>query len=141
MKLTKVHDSKAMVHEPNVHALPFQQLHAKLFYAQRNLYLTGFTLAVAVILYRYLKTYWTNIELCEEHTRLEKSSSERKSMTAKQFEDLEYAKAELTLLRSKMADSEAALKQARAQQKEFDRLIDRCNELESRLSDEKSKDK
>lgn len=62
-------------------------------------------------------------------------------VTAKQLEDLEFAKSELALLRPRIADAEAAMKQAKAQQKEFDRLIDRCNELESRLSSENSKDK
>lgn len=112
-----------------------------MFYAQRNLYLTGFTLAVAVIMYRYLKMLVNCMELEESKARLEKSAAERRTMTAKQLEELEYAKSELALLRPRITDAEAAMKQAKAQQKEFDRLIDQCNELESRLSSEKSKDK
>jgi B-cell receptor-associated protein 31 len=122
---------KATDHSNHFHT---QQLHTKIFYAQRNLYLTGFTLALSFIVVRYVKRLLTSAELQQRAEGLARSAAEKRTETAKYLKELDE-------LRARSKDAEAALKQARAQQAEFDRLIDRCNDLEARLSSESSKDK
>lgn len=105
-----------------------------MFYAQRNLYLTGFTLALAFVLVRHFKVIMETIELQVKLRAAEDQGPERRRATKIIMEELE-------LLREKSKTAEAALSQAKAQQDEYHRLADRYNELEAKLRPEDPKRK
>ncbi len=116
-------------------------VHTKLFYAQRNLYLTGFTLCLGFVLTRYIASVVTVCNFEERMGTVEATMADRRKTTIlqqKKYEDLE---AELALLREKSADAEASLKQAKAQQTEYDRLSAAYSELEDRIRGEDFKSK
>jgi LPS sulfotransferase NodH len=105
-----------------------------MFYAQRNLYLTGFTLALAFVLVRHFKLVTETTELHAQLRAVEDQGPDRRRANKAIMEELE-------LLREKSKTSEAALSQAKAQQEEYLRLADRYNELEAKLTPEDPKRK
>lgn len=120
------------VKENAYHALG--NLHAKMFYAQRNLYLTGFTLALAFVLARHFKVVLNNMDLEVRLKQSEDQGPERRRANKVILEELEQ-------LREKSKTAESALSQAKAQQEEYHRLADRYNELEAKLNPEDRKSK
>lgn len=109
-------------------------LHAKMFYAQRNLYLTGFTLALAFVLARHFKVVLEMMDLEARLRQSEDQGPERRKANKAVLEELEE-------LRQKSKTAEAALRQAKAQQEEYHRLADRYNELEAKVNPEDRKSK
>jgi len=140
VKLGRGHAAR-MAMEAIPHVQPHQHLHTKMFYAQRNVYLTGFTLALAVVLYRYVKVLVDGMDLEERLKALEISGLDRRKAMARQIDVIEELQNELKGIRPKVKEAEASMKQSKSQQREFDRLIDRINELEAHLSSEDSKSK
>ncbi|RKP39355.1 B-cell receptor-associated protein 31-like-domain-containing protein [Dimargaris cristalligena] len=104
--------------EPIVNAQMESQLHARKFYSQRNVYLTGFTLFLGLIL---TGTYNLILDLLHREDELD---------TLKQ--DLEATRKELDVARKRVADFEILKKQAEGQHDEYMRLADKHNALEAR---------
>lgn len=115
-------------------------LHARMFYAQRNMYLTGFTLFLSLILRSFIRSL-VDILLVEEKMEVLKKQAggqtkeylrlvEQNDDKGTQIASLEK---ELAALRKTVTSSEAVLKQAKAQQEEYLRLSDRYNELEKKF--------
>jgi len=116
-------------------------LQARKFYSQRNMYLTGFTLFLSLILNRtyvliidqmkaeeqleVLKKQATNQSV--EYTRLNGSESELQKKLAELTQELENEKV-------KSRDFETLKKQAQGGQDEYMKLADKYNELENRAS-------
>ena len=109
------------------------QMHAKRFYAQRNLYLTGFTLSLAFVVGRYFKRVCRCMELQEQLIKVDSVSADRRQATVAQQRKLESCLAELEALKARIASADAVLKQAKAQQDEYNRLADKYAELEQKL--------
>lgn len=134
-------------HDPRI----LSDLHARKFYAQRNMYLTGFTLFLSLILWR---TFSLIHDLLKNEQRMltvqkqaENQSKEYNRLTdeasslKKKSEELEQ---ELIQIKSKSRDVEILKKQAEQQAAAYMELADKYNELERKAgkdSSERSKDK
>ncbi|KAF9355845.1 hypothetical protein BGX34_010230 [Mortierella sp. NVP85] len=122
--------------------------HAKRFYAQRNMYLTGFTLFLSLILNR---TFFLIVDLIKSEEKMEvvKKQAEQQSKEYKRILDSETKlKKELEELREVAAshastkqDLENLKKQASQQQKEYLRLADENIEMERILKGTKAESK
>ncbi|KAG1152458.1 hypothetical protein G6F37_002506 [Rhizopus arrhizus] len=114
---------------------------AKKFYTQRNLYLTGFTLFLSVILER---TSALVLELVKREEELKNAKSLTAEVTKGQqhlidMEDdykkqVEALSVQIKELKRQNLDYETLKKQADQQQKEFDRLATEYNKLESSVN-------
>ncbi|RUS12564.1 B-cell receptor-associated protein 31-like-domain-containing protein [Endogone sp. FLAS-F59071] len=114
-------------------------LAARKFYAQRNMYLTGFTLFLSLILNR---TYSLIVDILKSEEKLEAYKKQTATQTAN-YERLVESEAELrkqveqiTLEieeeRRKTRDFDTLKKQSQNQNDEYLRLTERYNELERR---------
>ncbi|KAL0086041.1 B-cell receptor-associated protein 31-like-domain-containing protein [Phycomyces blakesleeanus] len=120
-------------------------LKATTFYTQRNLYLTGFTLFLSLILDR---TSTLVIEVLKREEELESVKKDAVSANndSKRLVDIEKEfqvkitelNNELKQLKQQERDFETLKKQADQQQKEYNRLSDERNALENSISGLKS---
>ncbi|KAJ1954971.1 Endoplasmic reticulum transmembrane protein 3 [Dispira parvispora] len=132
--------------EPIADARMESQLHARKFYSQRNVYLTGFTLFLGLIL---SGTYHLVLDLLKREDEMEatnrvvsdKSKQEttsRHDEVKKLRQDLSNMQSELTEARKQVVDFENLRKQAEGQHQEYMRLADRYNALEKQsIADKK----
>ncbi|CAG08712.1 unnamed protein product [Tetraodon nigroviridis] len=157
-----LHDAKA---NPNV----YDHVHMKLFRAQRNLYISGFSLLLCLIMHRIFslinqvavtsedsKRLQSQMDAavetakrCEEDSQLLKRAllDEEKAMTTNNQQlKLEVEKlknqvkaADEAVLRSK-AEVEAMKKQAKGLAQEYDRLLTEHHQLQNLYSDADKKD-
>ncbi|CEP18705.1 hypothetical protein [Parasitella parasitica] len=114
---------------------------AKRFYAQRNLYLTGFTLFLSLILER---TSALVLELLQREQELKKAKTETAEVTKSQqrmidMEDdykkkVDVLNVQIKELKRQNLDFETLKKQASQQSLEYNRLADEHNKLERSLS-------
>ncbi|CAG8541723.1 2587_t:CDS:2 [Acaulospora morrowiae] len=124
--------------------------HAKKFYNQRNMYLTGFTLFLSLILNR---TYVLIVELLKSEDQLEAVKKQAANQSKEYLrlndseshlqKEVEKLTGELEEERKKTRDHETLKKQANQVHDEYMRLSDRYNELlkkvENHDEDDKSK--
>ncbi|RIA91381.1 B-cell receptor-associated protein 31-like-domain-containing protein [Glomus cerebriforme] len=121
--------------------------HAKKFYNQRNMYLTGFTLFLSLILNR---TYVLVVELLATEDNLDTLKNqisnqskdhlrftESEELMRKEIEDL--TKELDTEKKKRTIDIETLKKQAAQQTEEYNRLADQYNELEKKGRSEDKK--
>ncbi|KAI9476032.1 MAG: B-cell receptor-associated protein 31-like-domain-containing protein [Benjaminiella poitrasii] len=114
---------------------------AKKFYTQRNLYLTGFTLFLSLILER---TSTLVLELLQREEDLKNAKNEHAEVTKGQQKLIEMEdeyKTKVSVLTEQVKelkrqklDYETLKKQADQQAKEYNRLADEFNQLEKNLS-------
>jgi hypothetical protein len=112
--------------------------HAKMFYAQRNIYLTGSTIVLALVLNRFL-AFISDLVKQEEKTLLLKSQSTKTRQELLKLVESESdkdflvtkLKEQVTLLESKVKDYDILKKQAESLNKEYMILTDKISELES----------
>ncbi|GBC00982.1 hypothetical protein RclHR1_04020008 [Rhizophagus clarus] len=120
--------------------------HAKKFYNQRNMYLTGFTLFLSLILNR---TYVLVVELLEAEDNYETIKKQVSNHSKDQLrfteveermkKEIEALAKELEEERKKERDFETLKKQANQQAEEYDRLADEYSNLERKGSSESKK--
>ncbi|OBZ83903.1 Endoplasmic reticulum transmembrane protein 3 [Choanephora cucurbitarum] len=120
---------------------------AKRFYAQRNLYLTGFTLFLSLILER---TSALVLELLQREEDLKKAKTESSEITKGQqrlidMEDdykkqVDVLQVQIKELKRQHVDFATLKKQADQQQKEYSRLAEEYNALEKSSAAENRKD-
>ncbi|KAJ1992621.1 Endoplasmic reticulum transmembrane protein 3 [Dimargaris cristalligena] len=123
--------------EPIVNAQMESQLHARKFYSQRNVYLTGFTLFLGLIL---TGTYNLILDLLHREDELDTVRKTNSDLSKQQVvggdkklkQDLEATRKELDVARKRVADFEILKKQAEGQHDEYMRLADKHNALEAR---------
>ncbi|EJU00258.1 endoplasmic reticulum protein [Dacryopinax primogenitus] len=106
---------------------------AKKFYAQRNMYLTGFTLFLSLVLTR---TFYIILDLI--HTQEEYAKLKKASQSGDQTAQLEELRAKLEQAEAKARDYDVLKSQATNQAKEYDRLADEYNAATSGKSDKKA---
>ncbi|KAI9363147.1 B-cell receptor-associated protein 31-like-domain-containing protein [Pilaira anomala] len=119
---------------------------AKKFYAQRNLYLTGFTLFLSLILER---TSALVLDLVQREEELKKAKTETADVTKGQqrYIDMEddYKKkvdvlnVQIKELKRQKLDFDTLKKQSEQQSKEYGRLAEEHNKLERSLSTPEAK--
>jgi len=104
---------------------------ARKFYAQRNLYLTGFTLFLSIILTRTFYILLDLVHVQEEYSKLKKSTATSSKSTIAnkdQTAQVEDLKTKLSALQAKERDFDNLKKQAKQQADEYDRLATKFNE-------------
>ncbi|ADV22056.1 endoplasmic reticulum protein [Cryptococcus gattii E566] len=107
---------------------------ARRFYAQRNLYLTGATLFLSLLLARVFYIILDFIQVQESYTALQAKTA-KASGAAGENEELRNRIAELE---AKERDFETLKKQASQQNAEYGRLADEHNKATGVVSDKKS---
>ncbi|KAG6334549.1 hypothetical protein ID866_4546 [Astraeus odoratus] len=114
---------------------------ARKFYAQRNMYLTGFCLFLSLVLTRTFAIILDLIHTQEEYAKLKKATANSSKNTitvedqAKQIDDLKKRLAESE---AKSRDFETLKKQAAQQAAEYDRLASEYNKANGLVSDKKA---
>ncbi|KAK9727644.1 Endoplasmic reticulum transmembrane protein 3 [Basidiobolus ranarum] len=113
------------------------QLHVKKFYSQRNMYLTGFTLFLSLIINRTFAILMDLFYAEEELERLGQSAPVQhkdvkfyQESNEKQDKEISELLKELDDLKRKDRDFELLKKQAKNQSAEYNRLADEHNDLE-----------
>ncbi|OXG27931.1 endoplasmic reticulum protein [Cryptococcus neoformans Ze90-1] len=107
---------------------------ARRFYAQRNLYLTGATLFLSLLLARVFYIILDFIQVQESYTALQAKTA-KASAAAGENEELRNRIAELE---AKERDFETLKKQASQQNAEYGRLADEHNKAAGAVSDKKA---
>ncbi|EPQ55882.1 B-cell receptor-associated 31-like protein [Gloeophyllum trabeum ATCC 11539] len=99
---------------------------ARKFYSQRNVYLTGFTLFLSLVLTRTFYILLDLIHTQEEYAKL-KQSTAASSRTALAGGELDDLKRRLKEAEAKNRDFDTLKSQAESQAKAYDELADRYN--------------
>jgi len=110
-------------------------MHARKFYAQRNVYLTGFCLFLSLVLTR---TFYIILELIhtqEEYAKLKQQGGNAKSAEAEK--EITELKKKLAAREAKELDFETLRKQAAQNGQEYDRLATELNTLSGNKSDKR----
>ncbi|KAG9103104.1 hypothetical protein FRC06_000206 [Ceratobasidium sp. 370] len=110
---------------------------AKKFYTQRNMYLTGFTLFLSLILTRTFYILLDLIHTQEQYTELKKKI-EGKPGAKDQSAEIAELKKKLNASEAKSRDFETLKKQAQQQAAEYDRLATEYNKSTGQVSNKKS---
>jgi len=116
-------------------------LAARKFYAQRNMYLTGFTLFLSLILTRTFYILLDLVHVQDENAKLKKltASSSKSTITSQeQKAQIDDLKAKLSALEAKDRDFETLKKQAKQQADEFDRLATEYNQVTGSKSNKRT---
>jgi len=100
---------------------------ARKFYAQRNMYLTGFTLFLSIILTRTFHILLDLVHVQGEYAELKKATAT--SGKGDQASQIASLKSELSALRAEDRDFENLKKQAKQQADEYDRLATEYNKI------------
>ncbi|KAI6126389.1 endoplasmic reticulum protein [Pisolithus croceorrhizus] len=113
---------------------------ARKFYAQRNMYLTGFCLFLSLVLTRTFYIILDLIHTQEEYAKLKKATANSKNTAgledqSKQIQDL---KRKLAESEARSRDFETLKKQAAQQATEYDRLATEFNKSNGLVSDKKA---
>lgn len=114
---------------------------ARKFYAQRNMYLTGFTLFLSLILTRTYYIIHDLIHTQDEYAKLKKATAaqSRANIANKdQASELAALKTKITALEAQERDFETLKKQAKQQADEYDRLATKYNEATGATSNKKA---
>jgi len=110
-------------------------LAARKFYAQRNTYLTGFTLFLSLVLTRTFYIVLDLIHAQEEYAKLKAQVGDKAgSDSQKTITDLQ---AKVKLLEAKDRDFETLKKQSKQQQAEYDRLATQLNQATGQVSNKR----
>jgi B-cell receptor-associated protein 31 len=120
--------------------------HMKVFRAQRNMYLTGFTVFMSLLLNRFINMVTQMSKIEEELATLKKMANNNANQALKMLNDqkggsdkdkkIEELEKQLEAAKKEALKAEAVVKQATNLSKEYDRLADRNNELEKKLQKE-----
>jgi len=114
---------------------------ARKFYAQRNMYLTGFTLFLSLILTRTYYIIHDLIHTQDEYAKLKKSvaAQSRANIANKdQAGDITALKSKISALEAQERDFETLKKQAKQQAEEYDRLATKFNDATGAKSNKKA---
>ncbi|KAF8332007.1 B-cell receptor-associated protein 31-like-domain-containing protein [Cantharellus anzutake] len=113
---------------------------ARKFYAQRNMYLTGFTLFLSIILTRTFFILLDLVHIEEEYSKLKKATANNSKsaiVSQEQTKQIDELKARIAALQSKERDFDTLKKQADQQAAEYNRLADKYNEATGQISDKR----
>lgn len=113
---------------------------ARKFYAQRNMYLTGFCLFLSLVLTRTFYIILDLIHTQEEYAKLKKAMTNSKNTAGKedQSKQIEDLKRKLAESEARSRDFETLKKQAAQQATEYDRLATEFNKSNGLVSDKKA---
>ncbi|KXN90819.1 hypothetical protein AN958_03473, partial [Leucoagaricus sp. SymC.cos] len=106
-------------------------IHARKFYTQRNVYLTGFCLFLFLVLTRTFHMMFELIKTQEEYAKLKQKGLSKTPEGEKEIAELKER------LKMKDRDYETLKKQASQNYKEYDRLATELNTLSGNKSDKR----
>ncbi|KAG6841788.1 hypothetical protein C0991_006672 [Blastosporella zonata] len=106
--------------------------------AQRNTYLTGFTLFLSLVLTRTFYIILDLIHTQEEYAKLKKATSGTSGKSENSAKEIEALKKQLAEEQSKDRDFATLKKQSAQQAAEFDRLATKYNEATGSVSDKRA---
>ncbi|KAG6812017.1 hypothetical protein H0H92_004746 [Tricholoma furcatifolium] len=114
-------------------------LAARRFYAERNTYLTGFTLFLSLVLTSTFSIISELIETQEQYTKIKKDSSSGGNLGSVDNDEKEVAELKRKLAEEEMRtkDYEILKQQAAQQATEFDTLAVKYNEATGNISDKR----
>ncbi|KAF8900165.1 B-cell receptor-associated protein 31-like-domain-containing protein [Gymnopilus junonius] len=116
-------------------------LAARKFYAQRNMYLTGFCLFLSLVLTRTFYIILDLIHTQEEYAKLKKAttstSREKGAQSEDQAKEIAALKKQLEEAKSKVRDYDILKKQAAQNNDEYNRLATELNELSGNKSNKR----
>ncbi|PPQ95116.1 hypothetical protein CVT25_011659 [Psilocybe cyanescens] len=111
---------------------------ARKFYAQRNVYLTGFCLFLSLVLTRTFYIILDLIHTQEEYAKLKTSSSSSSSGSqSEQAKEIASLKKQLEEAKQKTRDYDILKKQAAQNNAEYDRLATELNDLSGKKSNKR----
>ncbi|KAG8751245.1 hypothetical protein FRC12_012530 [Ceratobasidium sp. 428] len=110
---------------------------AKKFYTQRNMYLTGFTLFLSLILTRTFYILLDLIHTQEQYAELKKKTDGKPGAKDQSAQIAELQK-KLNASEAKSRDFDTLKKQAKQQADEYDRLATEFNKSTGQISNKKS---
>jgi len=111
---------------------------ARKFYAQRNVYLTGFTLFLSLVLTRCFYIILDLIHVQEEYAKLkQETAGKSRASGASDQKMIEDLKAKLTASEAKARDFETLKKQAAQNASEYDNLATKYNSATGQVSDKR----
>ena len=136
-RMLKVHREDQKSDRVDMDAL----LHSKLFYAQRNFYLTGFTLLLDMIIVR-MQHMISSLEGNDDKVRiLKKQGLNTNEQYMKLNDEVEKYKTQIKEMEDttkeaakKIKDADALKKQVDGVQREYDRLMDEYQSLEKKFN-------
>lgn len=112
-----------------------------LYHAERNMYLTAFTLFLALVLNTFLKLL-VKTKIDEENAAgLKKQAMNQKDFVAKMIEQGKAKEAQIKALEDKIKKNEMVIKQLKNNSDEYFRLLDKYNGVVEKLTGEKKKDR
>ncbi|KAI0726970.1 B-cell receptor-associated protein 31-like-domain-containing protein [Fomitopsis betulina] len=114
---------------------------ARKFYAQRNTYLTGFTLFLSLVLTRTFYILLDLIHTQEEYAKLKQGtakSSQGQIASQDQAKQIEELKKKLAASEEKVRDYDIVKKQAEQNAREYDRLATEFNSANGNVSNKKA---
>ncbi|KAF9235910.1 B-cell receptor-associated protein 31-like-domain-containing protein [Melanogaster broomeanus] len=114
---------------------------ARKFYAQRNMYLTGFCLFLSLVLARTFYIILDLIQTQEEYAKLKKATAnntKKAVASADQVKLIEELQKKLAASEVKSRDFETLKKQADQNAEEYDRLATQYNQATGQVSNKKS---
>jgi B-cell receptor-associated protein 31 len=100
---------------------------ARKFYAQRNMYLTGFTLFLSIILTRTFYILLDLVHVQGEYAELKKAGTSANGKAGASSAEVAALKQQVTELQAKERDFDNLKKQAKQQAAEYDRLATEYN--------------
>ena len=144
----EIHPPNKENHDP---AHRISDAHVRMFYSQRNAYLTGFTLFLSLLVARLIKLV-VKFDEMERHIHSlkmnekmkEKGEDEMVQQVGRLQSELDALEKELAEAKHRAKDLDMVKDQANRQREEYLRMLDRYNALEAKLegrSDELRKDK
>jgi len=110
------------------------QLRADLFYAERNFYLTGFTLFLTFVLNRFTNIILSLAITEEKHSALQKQVENQQKEYLKMIEETEKMKQDVDKGRKAVLDMDTMKKQVQNQQDAFDRILKENEELRHKVN-------
>eukprot|EP00835_Amoeboradix_gromovi_P007014 NODE_992_length_2484_cov_0.379455.p1 type:complete len:216 gc:universal NODE_992_length_2484_cov_0.379455:1809-1162(-) len=136
-RMLKVHREDQKSDRVDMDAL----LHSKLFYAQRNFYLTGFTLLLDMIIVR-MQHMISSLEGNDDKVRiLKKQGLNTNDQYMKLQDEVDALKSKIKEMEDtvkeadrKIKDADGLKKQVDGVQREYDRLMDEYNKLEKKYN-------
>ncbi|ORZ41535.1 B-cell receptor-associated protein 31-like-domain-containing protein [Catenaria anguillulae PL171] len=127
-------------HHHHLHADADAVLKSKLFYAQRNMYITGFTMLLAIVLNRVFNLQKEVMKYKERSSVVTKQAENNSKTLGDLMDDKTKAETEVKELKAKLAalekaakDAEVVKKQANSNYSQYMELSDKHNALEARV--------
>lgn len=122
----------------SIYKITYDDIILKYLY-ESNMYLTGFTLFNALVLYRFVSVFSEFLHEVEKSQVLKKQCMNQKDFVDNLLKDLEEKDNEIKRLKEEKNKSDVLLKQHKNNESAFFELLDKYNNLKSTLEPKKAR--